>query len=384
MENLTSMQKIINESKSIDVDSLKIKYLLENINIEKSIKEFVNDVSPLLNEFKTILKMWTGIDNKIQDTYLYPETIDGRKKYTSDLFLLYFDKAMEITKKIFTSFEKLNTDSKVLIYELRILGEYKELKTLVQQCENLRVFVHQAANIIANLKLDILLKILSKDDGSITSWTNQRIISKINTFITETDRFTKMINNLQQLEDTQIVFEETKILPIITNFKNTFCDSSSYKLLYQQREFDIKFYVKYNKQINIMQGYTDANKILECLNTIIQNALEELAEKDLKLDNTFTKIIQVNFNITEIKNVQNLQITIEDNGRGIPVEIFQNIFNKFYTYGKASGTGIGLNVVREILRNLGGQIEVSSILGQGTTFILLIPIFKEKPKEKFV
>jgi two-component system NtrC family sensor kinase len=70
-----------------------------------------------------------------------------------------------------------------------------------------------------------------------------------------------------------------------------------------------------------------------------------------------------------------LVIVISDTGRGVPPEILDKIFLPFFTtkdVGK--GTGLGLSVSYGIVKNLGGKIEVNSILGQGTAFTISLPL----------
>ena len=67
-----------------------------------------------------------------------------------------------------------------------------------------------------------------------------------------------------------------------------------------------------------------------------------------------------------------IQLTIADNGKGIPADVLPRIFEPYFTT-KAAGTGLGLATVHSIVRKHQGQIEVSSAAGKGTTFTLWIP-----------
>ena len=68
-----------------------------------------------------------------------------------------------------------------------------------------------------------------------------------------------------------------------------------------------------------------------------------------------------------------VRVTFTDNGGGIPEEVLRNIFIPFYTT-KERGTGLGLPISLRIMKNLGGTIEVSSRVGQGTSFSVLVPV----------
>lgn len=70
-----------------------------------------------------------------------------------------------------------------------------------------------------------------------------------------------------------------------------------------------------------------------------------------------------------------VQIRISDNGTGIDAEHLTKVFDPFFTtkdVGK--GTGLGLSIVYKIVREHGGDITVDSVLGQGTSFLISLPI----------
>jgi signal transduction histidine kinase len=69
-------------------------------------------------------------------------------------------------------------------------------------------------------------------------------------------------------------------------------------------------------------------------------------------------------------------IAVSDTGRGIPPEELPNIFRPFYTT-KGNGTGLGLSLARRIVEDHQGRIEVSSSVGKGTKFTVLLPLKKK-------
>jgi len=72
------------------------------------------------------------------------------------------------------------------------------------------------------------------------------------------------------------------------------------------------------------------------------------------------------------------QITVSDDGRGIDPSIQEKIFDPgFSTASQAtafSGRGVGLDVVKTAVEQLGGTIKVSSESGKGSTFQILLPL----------
>jgi two-component system sensor histidine kinase HydH len=66
-------------------------------------------------------------------------------------------------------------------------------------------------------------------------------------------------------------------------------------------------------------------------------------------------------------------VQVIDNGRGIAPDQLPNIFRPFYTT-KGDGTGLGLSLARRIVEDHQGRIDVSSTLGKGTTFSVVLPL----------
>lgn len=83
---------------------------------------------------------------------------------------------------------------------------------------------------------------------------------------------------------------------------------------------------------------------------------------------------------------QSVRVELADNGPGIADEILKNIFEPFFTTKKNSekpGTGLGLSITYGLVKKLGGTIAAASTVGEGTTFIIDLPIHpKQSEPEK--
>ncbi|MEB3245043.1 MAG: ATP-binding protein [Vampirovibrionales bacterium] len=76
-----------------------------------------------------------------------------------------------------------------------------------------------------------------------------------------------------------------------------------------------------------------------------------------------------------------IYIEIQDNGRGISPETLPQIFDPFFTTKPVgSGTGLGLSIVYGIIQKHQGDIDVKSELGQGTTFLIKLPLVQSAEK----
>ena len=77
-------------------------------------------------------------------------------------------------------------------------------------------------------------------------------------------------------------------------------------------------------------------------------------------------------NIDVEQRQKRVEISITDNGVGIPEELYGRIFEPNFT-SKTSGTGLGLTMVRKMVEDYKGEISVQSEIGKGSTFTILLP-----------
>lgn len=147
----------------------------------------------------------------------------------------------------------------------------------------------------------------------------------------------------------------------------------------------------------------DTQKTLFALENILEQAHQltrhEISKHDLiiekdishlaKVDGNTGELIQVFTNLiinachassagkkikfhSQIKNEQ-VEITVQDEGSGIAPQVLPHIFESFYSTKGQKGNGLGLAISKEIIERHGGQIEVESALGKGTTFKVVLP-----------
>jgi signal transduction histidine kinase len=74
-----------------------------------------------------------------------------------------------------------------------------------------------------------------------------------------------------------------------------------------------------------------------------------------------------------------VKLSVQDSGIGIAPQDLPKIFNRFFqaenaTKHRGGGFGLGLKIAREIVEAHAGRIEVTSVLGQGSTFFFTVPV----------
>jgi two-component system, sensor histidine kinase and response regulator len=109
------------------------------------------------------------------------------------------------------------------------------------------------------------------------------------------------------------------------------------------------------------------NHLVEIEGTVLREPLDLAAFKD----GVETRFLNVeNFDNT----APVLQLSIRDNGPGIPPEVLPKIFQPYFTTKSArQGTGLGLNIVQRLIKEAKGALRVQTRLGEGTTFTIYLP-----------
>lgn len=118
----------------------------------------------------------------------------------------------------------------------------------------------------------------------------------------------------------------------------------------------------------------DQHYIMGCLNhmeqvfvNLVGNACDAMAGRSIR---------QLSISIEPAKsdNVDCWKCNVSDTGSGIPPEIMDDIFQSFFTTKpKGKGTGLGLSISRGIVKDHRGNITVTSEVGKGTTFSVILP-----------
>lgn len=108
------------------------------------------------------------------------------------------------------------------------------------------------------------------------------------------------------------------------------------------------------------------NRVAQVLTNLLVNAAQAMRE----LPRT-THRLRLGVRVDD----QNIAFTIADTGPGIPDDDLERIFDPFFTTKRdGHGTGLGLSISRAIIHHLGGDLVVSSMLGDGATFIAFFPL----------
>jgi len=136
------------------------------------------------------------------------------------------------------------------------------------------------------------------------------------------------------------------------------------------REIELRYEFKCPKPCTVPLS---PDSLKEVLINLIKNAVESIEEVKDKVER---KEIKVSVSLLDKKE---LLLAISDTGCGMTEEVMAKLFTPFFTTkGFEKGSGLGLFVVYNLVRNAQGRIEVESEPMQGTTFKIYLPVVEEE------
>ncbi|PYV43879.1 MAG: hypothetical protein DMG06_08960 [Acidobacteria bacterium] len=238
---------------------------------------------------------------------------------------------------------------------IRDITEYKVLSQQLLQSERLATIgqlstqiAHEIMNPLSSIKMNI--RILSKREG--LSANDQRRLQIANF---EIEHLEKILQN---------IFDYSKSLQL--NFSrenlNEILDKSLLMVQDRLEEKQVMVTKKYDPGLPPVS--LDLVRMMQVFTNLYLNAVQAMEQKGK---------LKVTTGQAQINGTAFLKVSISDNGPGIPALHRVAIFDPFYTT-KSDGTGLGLTIVKKIVEQHRGKIELDSRVGQYTKFNILLPV----------
>jgi signal transduction histidine kinase len=177
----------------------------------------------------------------------------------------------------------------------------------------------------------------------------------------ESERLTSLINNILDFSrieagKKEYNFRETDVADLVRN------TLESYRFEIEQNGFQFEQKI----DTNLPQLQVDREAIARSLLNLVNNAVKYSASE---------KYLAVHV----YRQNGSVRLEVVDHGIGIPAKEHPKIFEKFYRVGdplvhNSKGSGLGLSLVRHIVHAHGGEVAVESAPGQGSKFIISLPV----------
>jgi len=219
---------------------------------------------------------------------------------------------------------------------------------------------HEINNPVNNISL--IIESLIEDEDNMSKEERLKLYQDA---MDQADRTSDIVKNLLEFSRASH--------PRIENVDLNETIDKTIRLLSNELKLD---HIKFSKAVddNLPALRLDKGGLQQVLLNLCLNSIQAMGNGgELKISLTLTK------------NKGEARIDVADTGPGIPPEHLDRIFDPFFTTKKeGSGTGLGLSVSYNIIKNNGGRMEVQSQLGQGTCFSIFLPIVENLYDAQFI
>ncbi|MDM8533170.1 ATP-binding protein [Clostridiaceae bacterium HSG29] len=348
----TSINELVN-MKNYNEDILKY--------IDKGIITFNSDKSIISkNPFaiQTIIETKNYLNNRNSFMDIVNKSIEltyKEKKSNDNLF--------EFTKKVDGDIKYYDFYTSIMWGENRNINGYicsfnnvterKKLESRIQRLDRLATagtlasgVAHEIRNPLTGMRtsIQVLKRRLKENLTGNNEIMFERLIKeidRINKLISDLLNYSKRVDSkLQKVKVFQSVSDTLALLDGELKRKNI-------KTLIDCEDSEITFLI-------------DPSQFNQILLNLIKNSVDAIEHENGEIS------VKMNY-IDNLKN--GAELIINDNGSGISNELIKKVFDPFFTT-KSSGTGLGLSVVHELVYQNGGEINIQSIVGKGTTVSL--------------
>ena len=236
------------------------------------------------------------------------------------------------------------------------MTEIRKLEERVQRASRLAALgqltqrlVHEIRNPLS--AMDINLQLLQERLGSRSE--DPEIGRYLEIISTETRRLNEVLRNAQVFSKPESPDLETVDLHQIIE-----------QVLFLIQEEAVRKRIEISRSLQAKRSMVkaDPDQMKQVFLNLFKNSIEAMSEGG-------------KFEVLSRNDGQNKIIGIElvDTGSGIPMANLQHVFDPYFTT-KKKGTGLGLSIVHNIIVQHGGTIDVSSWLGEGTIFSIILPL----------
>jgi signal transduction histidine kinase len=223
---------------------------------------------------------------------------------------------------------------------------------LFQQSDLIAEFVHELRTPLASLSTATYLLLRPE----ISREQAQQITLNIHNETLRLNALASSFLDLARLESGRVQFQKSSfpILPLLEESRE----------IMQSKADETRVGI----DLDVPEGMPDVDGDRDKLKQVILN----LISNAIKYNRPNGRVL-----VGASMDLKSWQLSVTDNGHGIPDEALPNLFQKFYRVKgmetKVAGTGLGLSICKGIIQGHGGRIEVKSRMGIGTTFIVVIP-----------
>jgi signal transduction histidine kinase len=170
----------------------------------------------------------------------------------------------------------------------------------------------------------------------------------------------EQLSQVADLVQTTSSYSEGKTIlrTLNVSLNNTLSDYAARITAYVESR-NCQIITEYDKDTTVK---LDVKEFYQCYVHIIKNACDAMPDGG-----------NIYISTKRDDKEKRVKLFFRDNGLGIAESLKEKIFEPFFTQGKKEGAGLGLSITKKVVEAHNGQIDVQSSLGEGATFMILLP-----------
>jgi len=364
-----------------DLSGLFSIYL--DLNVEHKSKQLFNKplkerwYSPIDRTLRRQLKSNIGVGNYWFDTTTYQELIHINIKYNDGYFEFFIpkDRVASASARMFALWITLPALLMIIIAIIFLKNQTRPIVNLAKAAarfgrgENIDEYRPSGALEIrqAGLEFDKMRK-------RIMRHLNQR--SEMLSGISHDLRtpLTRLKLQLSFIKDDELSKKMSLDIIEMEKMLNEYLQFTSSSYLEKDETFDISELIE-----SIIEKYDNDDISMKLIPRVYMNGRKNLIQRSLNniIDNSIKYANKINLGLSKKNN--NIIITIDDDGLGIPENEYQNVFKPFYKLDKSRGdsrssVGLGLSITSDIIRSHGGNILLEKSPLNGLRVKVFLPL----------
>ncbi|HVN48821.1 MAG TPA: ATP-binding protein [Bacteroidota bacterium] len=242
--------------------------------------------------------------------------------------------------------DALSAHAAVAIENARIAQEMVQNERLSAVGRMASVIIHDIKNPMGTLR--VYAQVMKKKSGNEeANKLADEMIHQVDRFVNMTQEILDFTRGVSASNFQEVAFDE--VMENVMSFIEKDLEKNNVKLIRD---------AQFQGMVNL-----DQDKMVRVFYNIASNARDAMPQGgtlkvSTKADGDFVRI------------------DFTDSGTGMPEEVKNRIFEPFMTYGKKHGTGLGMSIVKKVIDDHNGKIEIESEMGKGTTITIKLPVKK--------
>ncbi|RLA73091.1 MAG: hypothetical protein DRG30_06705 [Epsilonproteobacteria bacterium] len=386
--NLKKIKYYLNEEAEIRTLKEENKF---NCISRKSGKYFIVSIEPFYND-KVMSPVFKRIQKKFPDAFVYthwgdntiekPKVVEKEVVYIEKIRTVEVPKIIEkevvVVKEILVKSEENNILlwlgflGLVVIGLILIFRSSRQTTTIVKTRSEMKKSQEKNEELLVNV--------------------SEKIQEPVNEIIEHSEKIFRGGINDQQAENLENLRYSDELLLDITNDLIDFLKLQSGKLEVQNALFNINNVL--DEVAGMVSGKARGSEV-EFIFDIDKSVPAKVIGDPLRLSQLLVNLLSNAMKFTDkgevklkVKRLENrsadvmLQFDVMDTGIGIEADRIQDIFAPFSFANDKSQTGMGLYISKKLAQLMGGDIQVESVINQGTTFVVTIALSMENLREQ--